>query len=1172
MSLHTHTEHSPLDGLAKVSEVFERASELGQPALAITDHGGLPGIWRAQKAAADAGVKPIMGMEAYLAFGSRDDPGSLEVPSDDAGDDSDEADGTGKTRVRKYMHLTLLAETAEGWTNLVRVRNQSELTKVKVASKSYPLVDFDLIREHREGIIVLTGCLGGPVLGPLSRGDEPGARQGIEACIGAVGAQNVYVEVMEHGLEQESAVLPRLAELASEYRLPLVATNDSHYVHEADHDDHDAWLALRTGKKIADGNRYRFHGDGYHLRSEQEMRALRPEQWWQDAVSNTMLVADRVADRVLPRPQSMLPKFPTPDGYSSNAEYLFKTILGQATATYGTPLPQEVRDRLNHELNVIRNPVPERPDIDFTDYMLMVSEMIRWEHQQGGITGAGRGSGAGSMVAYLTEITALDPLEEGLLFERFLEPGRADFPDIDTDFRRSRREAILRHLADFWGAGRVALIGSVAQDKPKRALKDAARVLGVPPSTADKLSKAVPILAGGQPMPLAQILDETNPQTSDFRRVFAEVERSSRSSDGGVRPERILELARSFENTAAGYGIHACGVLIADRDLSAHLPMRLDEKTGWWVTEWDSRDVEAFGGVKVDVLSLRNLDIAQLAADMIEEQTGEHIDIPSVPRGHEVDNPRVQKAWRLLQEGNTIGVFQAEGAGMSQLFRDVRPDTEADLSAVIALYRPGPLSAGMHTSYALRKNGHEQVDYEYLTSDPSEQSWLATVLGDTYGLMVYQEQLMRLGTVIAGFDVAERSLLRKAVGKKKRDLMEQVGRMLLDRAGTEYRDAAGQVISPVFSRRTAERVFQAMQGAAEYSFNRSHSAAYARLTWQTAFLKANWPAAFGAALLALTTDDKEKRAEALRSLLAEGIDVLPPDVNRSAVATNPEGERSVRLGLSEIKGMSELASARTVAARSYGPFESLHDLMVRVTKHDETSEAAITSSDLAAMIDAGALDSYGPRMGLAAIAKTAKTVDLPVPDIEYGVVERTTRQRGRLLTSLGSSPLQRFQRELREWNAPGPLGPDLMPLRAPATPVSMLPDQDGAVVTTIGVLAAWATRPYRGGTMANLTVEGSSASIRGVLWNEQLERARSSGVIPAVGGLIAVTGRISVREIETEHVDDDGNVEVSTVFLRELTVTTIHPVHVDDPVTGGFNAEVDVPDLTRAAEPEDTLI
>ncbi len=419
---------------------------------------------------------------------------------------------------------------------------------------------------------------------------------------------------------------------------------------------------------------------------------------------------------------------------------------------------------------------------------------------------------------------------------------------------------------------------------------------------------------------------------------------------------------------------------------------------------------------------------------------------------------------------------------------------------------------------------------------------------------------MQLSGLVAGFDAKERSKLRKAVGKKLKDQMAEVGQMLLDRAEQEFRDDRGQVISPSVSRATVQRLYDAIKGAAEYSFNKSHSAAYARLAWQTAYLKANWPAAYGAAILG-ATDDKDKRIEALHSLAAEGIDVLPPDVNSSGVQTRPEGSRAVRLGLAEVKGTGEQVAARIVAARAAGAFTSMHDLVFRVRKSDDSAEQAVKASDLVALIEAGALDALGPRMGLFMMARTARTVDLPIPDVEWGVIERTSRQRNRLLTVVGENPLATFQATLRAWNVPGPVGPNGEVLHAPGTPVGMLPDQDGASVTTIGVLSAFATRTYRGGTMASLTIEGTGASIRGVMWDEALARAREAGTVPPVGSLIGATGRIQVRELETEN--DDG--EVVTRRLREITVGTLHPVPVQDPVRGGLPDDVPVPELTSSS-------
>lgn len=1143
--LHVHTEHSPLDGLAKLKDLFRFVADAGMRTCAVTDHGTLSGLWAAQEAADKAGVTLMPGCEFYLAYGSRFDPGSEDVIADD-GDDSDDATG-GRVKTRRYQHLTVLAITPDGWRSLVRLKNESERTKVTVAGKKYPLIDLDLLEANRDGIVVLTGCLGGPVLGPLSRGDEATARANIEQLRSAVGGENLYLEIMSHGIPAEDAVLPRMAELADDLQLTLVATNDSHYLHDSDAGAHDAWLALRTKKQITETARYRFSGSGYHVKTEAEMRAVRPEPWWQNAVTAAGAVADRCARRVLPKPEPMLPSFPTPPGFASNREYLIHQISDGARARWGNPLPPAVQDRLNTEFSVIMNPSPEKPELSFDSYMLMVAEMVQWEQQQGGLVGGGRGSAAGSAIAYSLGITALDPLQEGLLFERFLEPGRADWPDIDTDFQKRRRDEVLDHLEEFWGADRVVQIGAFAQSKSKRALRDAARVLGVS-HVGDVLAKAVPIVDGGKPMSLEDITDDTNPATGEFRRML------TRHGDDA---EHVVALARSFEDTTAGLGNHACGVLVADRNLFDLIPLRRHNTTGRWITEWDSRNIEQLGGVKLDVLALRNLDIVADAIDMIAEQTGERIEFTAIPDGDRVEDPHVQSAWRLLQDGRTAGIFQMESSQMAQLARDVKPTAKDDLSAVIALYRPGPLSAGMDRMYAARKNGAEQIDYSWLTTDPMEIAWIDSVLGETHGLIVYQEQMMRLAGIVAGFDASERSKLRKAVGKKLKDVMADVGAMLIARADQEYRDAAGNVISPVFRVETVERLYDAIKGAAEYSFNKSHSAAYALLGWQTAYLKANWPAAYGAAILASTTA-KDKRIEALHALAADGIEVLPPDVNRSAVTTRPESARSVRLGLAEVSGTGEQVAERIVATReASGPFTSLHDFMFRVRKADDSAELGASAADLLALIEAGAFDELGPRMGLSIIARTARTADLPVPEIEWGVIERTSRQRQRLLTVVGENPLERFQNELRAWNVPGPVGPSGEVLYAPGTPVGRLPDTDGASVTTIGILSAFSTRTYRGGTMANLTIEGTNAQIRGVIWDEALRRAQDTDVIPAVGQLIGATGRIQVRELETEN--EDG--EEVTVQLREITVTTLYPVPVHDPVVGGFDDDVDVPDL-----------
>ncbi len=1128
--LHTHSEYSALDGLIRIDEAFRSAAERGETALAITDHGTLGGLWKAQKSASAHGVKLIPGCEVYLAFGDRKDRDSELMAEGDLADDSDRTDEeVGKAKRRKYQHLTLLASSPEGWRNLVIICNQAELTKYG----KYPRIDYALLKEHAAGILVLTGCLGGPVLGPLSRGAAATAETNLLQLVDAVGHDNVYVEIMEHGIAEETAILPAAAALAEKYDLPLVATNDAHHTRAEDATTHGAWLALRSNTVLSDDKRYQFTGTGYHLRSEAEMRELRPEPWWQEAVSNTTRVADRVADRVLPYSSPKMPVFPTPDGFASNLAYYMHLIKEASARVYGETMPEEVRARLNTELALIQ-------PMGFVDYFLIVHEVVSWARANGILVGPGRGSAAGSLTAYLLGITSIDPLENHLLFERFLEEGRSDFPDIDIDFEARRRNDVLDHLAEKWGKDNVALIGSYGASKTKRAINDAARVLELP-AIGSKLSALVPV-DQGKPLGFDQLLDVTVASAADFRKQL---------KIAGEAGQQIIELARGFDEAVNGVSIHACGVVISDRPLTDLIPLRVHPATDRYITTWDGKDVEDFGLCKLDVLGLRNLDIAVQAAKYIQETSGEIINLDALPHPNTQGDPRVDAAWRLLREGRNSGIFQMESPAMTNLARQVQPESLTDLSAVIALFRPGPLSAGMDQHFALRKSGQEAVDYGIFTSDPTEQALLATVLGDTYGTFVFQEQIMRLGTVIAGFDAAARSNLRRAVGKKDLAKMEAAGRAFRAGAVEEFRDPDGTVISPRFSQSTADRVWETIEGCGSYLFNASHSAAYAQLAYMTAYLKANWPGSYGAAILTVT-DAADKRIEALRALPEEGIEILPPDVNISHAHSVPEGPHRVRLGLAEIKDVGT-AGERIVEVREADgrPFESFGDLVHRVRRGaisaTQPDMGHLPSNQLEALIQAGALDQFGPRMGLYTVSRVIKEdAALPVPDLEWGIIEQSARQRSKLLVSLGDHPLLRFQQEITAWNRPGLPAPDGQPFKSPATPIGKLPSDAGATVTTIGILSQFAESSYRGGRKATIGLEGSAASIKGIMWDKQLAEAKESGVIPPIGWPIALGGRISVREHEVEGEDGEFSVTVS----RELTVDKMFPVHLDDPVTG----------------------
>lgn len=1142
--LHVHTEASHLDGLARMRDVFSIARDAGQDAIAVTDHGTLGGIWRAKKASQETGVKLIPGIELYIALtedgrlGDREKPAVMKVATKGA-DDSDDDDGV---KGKRYFHLTLLAATREGWHNMVRVVNASERSKFG----KYSLADINLIAQHSAGLIVLTGCLGGPVLGPLSDGDRDTAERNLEDIVAAVGRDNVYLEVMEHGIAEESAVLGQMDEIGAKFGIPLVATNDSHYSHDHDAHVHDAWLALRTRSTINDPKRYRFSGDGYHIRTEAEMRALRAEPWWQLAVENTQYVAARVADDVVPDGSPKLPVFPTPEGYPNNAAYLKALLSEAADRTFGTPRPAEVSERLNFEWRTVAS-------MGFIDYFLILHDVVSWARDNDILVGPGRGSAAGSLIAYLLGITSVNPLEHDLLFERFLEPGRADFPDIDVDFERERRDDILDYLESKWGEGHVAAIGTASMTLSKRAIQDAARLLEKP-RVGDALSKLVPI-DGGKPLTFEALLDEANEQTAPFRR---EVERL------GEDARRVLEMAQGFAGIINGASVHACGIVVSDQYLPDLIPLRV-HKNGRWVTQWDSRDVEGFGLLKLDILALRNLDIAHQAMDYIRETTGEALSLATIPPPWTKGDPRVDRTWELLRTGRTAGVFQMEGAAMTALAQDVQPDGIDDLSAILALFRPGPISARMPERYALRKNGKEAVDYGIYTDDATEQQWIATQLGKTYGVLAYQEQMMLLSTTVAGFDAVMRSKLRKAIGKKDAELMAAIKDSFIEGAQREIRDEAGTLISPAFAASTADGIWAMFEGAAAYAFNASHSYAYAYLAYYTAFLKANWPGAYGAAILAKTTDSKEKRLAAFRSLPSEGISVLPPDVNLSGTHSRPEGDTAVRLGLSEISGFGSSAEWVIRTRERSGEFTSFTDFVHRV-RIDDIGNRTVPVNNIMQLIEAGAMDRFGPRLGLATISRVASVGLLaPVPNLEWGVLERSARQRARLGVSLGEHPLSVFQEQVRSWRREVHSAKGDVLMSAGGIPVAAIPELEGTAVVTIGLLASWTEGSYKKGRKVAFTLEGSRESISGVMWDRELTDQKSIGV-PRVGWPVAVTAKVRLREFETE----GENGELLITRVKELTALRFDQLDINDPIVGSYSDQsVIVPDMTGAA-PEAT--
>jgi DNA polymerase-3 subunit alpha len=1235
--------------MIRIKDLFAKAAALGQSAAAITDHGNNVATWAAQRHADEAGVKFIVGQEFYLAVGSRWAKNAIWVPAEDNSTDEDSERGDEKVdtqlkdglKSKPYMHLTVIARTAAGWRNLVQLNN-----KAQESNWHKPRIDFELLAEHSEGLIVLTGCLGGPVLGPMSRrahwaseaanipaeyaqlaatahveslrsrmaddvhgvtearqilsesepviidgeavaptddevkalatevveqrqaelglyATEQGmstlrarlhearhrelmtlsqdmereARSNLQAIIDAVGIDNTHVEIMEHGITHESMVLPDVVALAHEFGVGIVATNDAHYTSESDADAHAGWLLVQS-KSTVDNPKYQFHGHGFWLRSEAEMRALRPEQWWQDACDMTQVIADRCEDRVLPAPRNLMPRFPTPDGFANNREYLFTLLRDGAAKLFGG-IDASLRERVLAEMDVIDS-------AGMADYFLVVHDLISWARstrpsRPGGpekkpiLVGPGRGSAGGSMVAYLLGITQINPVRYGLVFERFYEKGRSEPPDIDIDFPQGRRQEVIQYLRDRWGAENVASIGTVGMELSKKAIPDAARVLGHT-KTGTEMKALVPVVQA-KPMPVRDLLDADNPSTAEYRRLY--------DRDDVVR--RVHTIAATFEEIVSGFGIHASGIIVSAEPLGDLVPMR--KKDGSWVLQWTGPEAEQFGLLKVDVLGLRNLDIIDRAVEYIQETTDEFVDPLSVPDPDQpvagVPAQRVAAAWKLIGEGRTPGVFQMESPKMTELAMQVSPKRLDEESAIVALYRPGPMGMGAHTSYANRKRGLEPADYSVFTRDPREEQELAKVLGETFGLIVYQEQVMALGTVMAGFDATGRSKLRKAVSKKKKSDLEAIQPVFFEQATRELRDPDGTITSIAFDPVTVQAVWDTLLVFAEYAFNKAHSATYGYLAYMTAFYKANWPAAYAAANLSVT-DDKPKRLQVLASLRDEGITVLPPDVNSVHDRTYPDGPMSIRFGISEVKDLGSVGALIVEERRANGEFTSLRDVYSRVQKPDGGGGSAVSAGILKALIGSGAADQFGPRLGQMAVVGAITAREVEALPMEWGVLERSARQREALLNPLGEHPLVALRDQVRQVSLPSLTGH--RELETKPLPVASIPDVDGTVVSVLGVLASWTEKAYSRGRFANVTIEGSNALVSGAIWDKTLSEIKDADGVPNVGDIVIVKARVRFRVIAADP-DDPGSEETS---VKELSINSVRSITVKDPSSGGF--------------------
>ena len=952
--LHVHTEYSMLDGAARLNDMFTQCQQAQMSAIAITDHGNLYGAYDFWKKATAAGVKPIIGIEAYVAPEHRGhrQPVRWGTPAQRA----DDVSGAGA-----YTHMTLLAETTEGMHNLFKLSSRASL-------EGYfrkPRMDAELLAEHAKGIIATTGCPSGEVQTRLKLGQYDLALAAAARYRDIFGVGNFFVEIMDHGLDIERRVRDGLRQIARDLSLPFVVTNDSHYTLPEQAQAHEVLLCVQTGSNLADPNRFKFDGDGYYLKSPAEMRAAYTDEEWQSGCDNTLLIAERA--NVEFTFQNLMPRFDVPDGETEESWFRKEVWLGM-DRRYPGGYDDRRREQAEYEMGIIAQ-------MGFCSYFLVVADFIMWSKNNGVRVGPGRGSAAGSLVAYALGITDLDPLNHGLVFERFLNPERVSMPDIDIDFDERRRGDVIRYVTGKWGDDRVAQIITYGTIKAKAAVKDAARVLGFPYAVGDRITKAFPPAVMGKDVPLSGIFDPDHSRYGEAGEIRALYE-----AEADVR--QVIDTARGLEGLIRQAGVHAAGVIMSSEPIIDHVPVWRREADGAVITQFDYPACESLGLLKMDFLGLRNLTILDDALRGIKANRDIEVILEEIPLD---DKP----TYELLARGDTLGIFQFDGGPMRALLRSMRPDNFEDISAVGALYRPGPMGANAHNDYADRKNRRKPV----VPIHPELAEPLADILGDTFGLIVYQEQVMAIAQKLAGYSPGNADLLRRAMGKKKKEILDK-----------EFEPFAAGMKGNGYSEAAIKTIWDILVPFSDYAFNKAHSAAYGLISYWTAFLKANYPAEYMAALLTSVSGDKDKSALYLNECRRMGITVLPPDVNASTAMFTPVGT-DIRFGMAAVRNVGAGVVESIVATRTaQGAFTSFADFLRKVPVN------VCNKRVVESLIKAGAFDSLGsPRRGLLMIheqaidsvidvkrneaigqdslfgndEETAATFDVPVPDGEW---------------------------------------------------------------------------------------------------------------------------------------------------------------------------------------------
>lgn len=1034
--LHSHTEYSLFDGISRIGELVSHVKEMGQTALAITDHGVMYGAVYLYKECIKQGIKPIIGCEIYVTRGGRFDKS-----------------GNGK---EKLAHLILLAENNEGYQNLIKICS-------KARTEGYyhrPRADHELLEKYHEGLIVTSACVGGEVPQAILNGDMDEARKVIEFYINTFGKDNYFLEIQNHGLPEEAAVRPVLASLAKEYGLGLVATNDFHYTKKEDARSQEIKLCISTGKTLDDPYHFHFANDEFYCKSGDEMRAILGN--FPGAIENTRVIADR-CNVELTFGEHKLPSFDVPEGETA-ASYLRKLCEKALPERYAVVTDKE-RSRMDYELGVIDK-------MGFSDYFLIVMDFIHYAKSHGIPIGPGRGSAAGSIVSYLLHITEVDPLRFDLLFERFLNPARVSMPDIDTDLCYRRRGEVIEYLARKYGSDQVAQIITFGTLAARAVIRDVGRVTNMPLREVDRIAKMVPVGPG-------VTLKKTMEGSREFRDLY----------DSDTTVHRLIDHCLDLEGISRNSGTHAAGVVICSKPVEEYVPIQLTQD-GFIQTQYEKDQVEQLGLLKMDLLGLRNLTVIHDALEMIRENRGIDLDINKIPSEDE-------ETCKMLCDGDTIGVFQSESSGFTSLLMQLHPERFEDLIPMVALYRPGPLGSGMAEDFIKRKHGKIPVEYPHPSLEP--------ILKETYGVILYQEQVMQIASVMGGFSLGQADMLRRAMGHKEPEILQQNRETFVD----------GAVANGVDDR-TANYVFDLMVHFAGYGFNKSHSVCYGWIAWQTAYLKAHYRPEFMAAMMTCYNGDRDKVSRYISDTRRAGVVIAAPDVNLSEAYFSVKGDK-ILFGLDGIQNVGEGAVRSIIEARKQGgPFKSLSDFVERADNRGLNSRACES------LIRCGALDSLGANRSqlLAALPEalgdaqsirnerasgqlnlfggeeTPETIVYPdLPDMDPK--EKIEWERKLLGFYVSGHPLDSYKEQLKA-----------------CTPLYHLTAEgnqyDGRMVTIGGTISRIkGTMTKKGQPMGYVTIEDYDGEVETVVFPSVWETVRP---ILAEDAAVAIRGRVQANE------------------------------------------------------------